>query len=98
MTAPSRLRRVLDRPSPLLKQLPTLAAMLIAYMLTMSVDGIHITNQLLISISASMIIVATLYAAWLSVRRRHEGFAVMLVPMVDIIAFALFRAGTGGPA
>lgn len=98
MTAPSRLRRVLDRPSPLLKQLPALAAMLIAYMLTMSVDGIHITNQLLISISASMIIVATLYAAWLSVRRRHEGFAVMLVPMVDIIAFALFRAGTGGPA
>lgn len=98
MTAPSRLRRVLDRPSPLLKQLPALAAMLIAYMLTMSVDGIHITNQLLISISASMIIVATLYAAWLSVRRRHEGFAVMLVPMVDFIAFALFRAGTGGPA
>ena len=98
MTAPLRLRRLLDRPSPLLKQLPTLAALLIACVLTMSVDGIHITNELLISISAIMIFVATLYAAWLSVRGRYEGFAVMLVPMVDIIAFGLFRTGTGGTA
>ena len=96
MTAPSRLRRVLDRPSPLLKQLPTLAALLIACVLTMSVDGIHITNELLISISAIMVFVATLYAAWRSARGRYEGFAVMLIPMIDIVAFGLFRTSTGG--
>lgn len=96
MTAPSQLRRLLDRPSPLLKQLPSLAAMLIACGLTLSIRDIHVSSELLLSLAAIMVFVATLYAAWLSARGRYEGFVVMLIPMVDIVAFGLFRTGTGG--
>lgn len=98
MTEESRLQRLFARPSPLLKQLPSLAAMLIACGLTLSIQGIPVSNDLLLSFAAILVFLATLYAAWLSTRGIFEGFVVMIVPMVDIVAFGLFRTGTGGTA
>lgn len=96
MTAGARLRHLFDRPSPLLKQLPSLAAMLISYGLTMSVEDIEITNHPLVHSSLALVLLATIYAGWLSSRQRFDGLIVMLVPMIDIIAFGLLRNGTGG--
>lgn len=96
MTDESRLQRLFGRPSPLLKQMPSLAAMLIAWGLTLSVTEMQINSHWLVSMGVLLVFFATLYAAWLSSRGRYEGFIVMLVPMADIIAFGLFRTGTGG--
>ena len=96
MTEESRLQRLLARPSPLLKQLPSLAAMLIACGLTLSVGEIPVSNDFLLMLSVVLVVVATIYAGVLSARGIFDGFIVMLVPMVDIIAFGLFRNGTGG--
>ena len=96
MTDESRLQRLFGRPSPLLKQMPSLAAMLIAWGLTLSVAEMQISSHWLVSMGVLLVFFATLYAAWLSSRGRYEGFIVMLIPMADIIAFGLFRTGTGG--
>ena len=96
MTDESRLQRLFGRPSPLLKQMPSLAAMLIAWGLTLSVSEMQISSHWLVSMGVLLVFFATLYAAWLSSRGRYEGFIVMLIPMADIIAFGLFRTGTGG--
>ena len=72
--------------------------MLIACGLTLSIQGIPVSNDLLLSFAAILVFLATLYAAWLSTRGIFEGFVVMIVPMVDIVAFGLFRTGTGGTA
>ncbi len=88
--------RVFDRPSPLLKQIPTLLALLIGYGLTVMVPEMKVTGPVSMNVGAGLILVASVYAAVLSSRRRYEGFIVMLVPMIDIIGLGLFRTGTGG--
>lgn len=70
--------------------------MLISYGLTMSVEDIEITNHPLVHSSLALVLLATIYAGWLSSRQRFDGLIVMLVPMIDIIAFGLLRNGTGG--
>ncbi len=70
--------------------------MLIAWGLTLSVSEMQISSHWLVSMGVLLVFFATLYAAWLSSRGRYEGFIVMLIPMADIIAFGLFRTGTGG--
>ena len=76
--------------------MPSLAAMLIAWGLTLSVAEMQISSHWLVSMGVLLVFFATLYAAWLSSRGRYEGFIVMLIPMADIVAFGLFRTGTGG--
>ena len=70
--------------------------MLIAWGLTLSVAEMQISSHWLVSMGVLLVFFATLYAAWLSSRGRYEGFIVMLIPMADIVAFGLFRTGTGG--
>lgn len=90
------LRNLLDRPSPLLKQAPSLAAIVVALLLTVLVPGMPVAHTLLIGLGAGLIFAATGFAAWMSLLARHDGFLVLLIPMVDIIGFGLFRSGTGG--
>lgn len=92
----SLLHRLLDRPSPLLKQLPSLIAMLIAYGVTLAVAELEITTPMMVHGGVALILIATIYATVMSMRGRYDGISVMLIPMVDIIGFGMLRAGTGG--
>lgn len=96
MTEAPLRRRLLDRPSPLLKQTPSLAAMLIAFGLTWFVAELPITNPLLVGMGAGLVFAATVFAIWMSAIGRYEGFVILLIPMIDIIGFGMFRTGTGG--
>lgn len=45
----------------------------------------------------AIVLVATVVAAVLTVRGVHEGWVVLLIPIVDLAGLGLFRTGTGGP-
>ena len=103
--APSRLngsntvsagwyRRIND-PSPLLKQSPTLLAVLVAAALVLASPGIAVTNIPAVVVSVSAIVLATIAAAFLN-KCDDVDWRVLAIPMIDILALGLFRAGTGG--
>ncbi|MDI6024029.1 PAS domain-containing sensor histidine kinase [Leucobacter sp. UT-8R-CII-1-4] len=103
--APSRLngsntvsagwyRRIND-PSPLLKQSPTLLAVLVAAALVLASPGIAVTNMPAVVVSVSAIVLATIAAAFLN-KCDDVDWRVLAIPMIDILALGLFRAGTGG--
>lgn len=96
MTRMSVLRNVLDRPSPLIKQAPSVMAWLVACGLTIFVPGIGSTNTLLWAAGSGLILAATVFAALLGIRQHHDGFLILLIPIIDIVGFGLFRWGTGG--
>ncbi len=87
---------VIDDPNPLVKQLPTIGAVLVALLLVLSIPGIEFSNALLALIGVGVVAVATAGAAVLSRRSVSDGWWVLAIPMVDILAIGLFRAGTGG--
>ncbi len=95
--AENRWYQVFDNPSPLLKQAPTVIATIIAAILTWWVPDLPITH--------------VMPAVWqgspsssrppcsppvLTTRGMHDGWAVLLIPIVDIVGLGLFRTGTGG--
>ncbi len=97
--AENRWYQVFDNPSPLLKQAPTVIATVVAAILTWWVPdlplpglapacdrGRHRPRR------------HGVVAAVLTVRGLYEGWAVLLIPIVDIAGLGLFRTGTGGPA
>ncbi|GAA1798557.1 PAS domain-containing sensor histidine kinase [Leucobacter iarius] len=92
----SRLLRFFDRPGPLLKQAPTTIALLVALALVHLVPGLKPVSEGAALAGTAVILAATAYAALLRAHRGHEGFAVLLIPMIDIVGLGLFRAGTGG--
>lgn len=96
MTRASLWRRLLDSPSPLRKQTPSFIAWLLIVGLTLFVPDIHMTNELLVGGGSILIVAATAFAAWLGARQRYTGFMVLIIPMVDIVGFGMFRSGTGG--
>lgn len=96
MTHTTNWRRLLDRPSPLLKQTPSLVAMLLALGLTVCVPDLPMTNTLLVGIGSGLVFAASVFSIWMSVAGRYEGFVILLIPIADIIGFGLFRSGTGG--
>lgn len=96
--AENRWYRVVDNPSPLVKQAPTLTAAVIAALLTWTVPQLPFSHLGVALIGLAVVLAATLQAAILSARHVYDGWAVLLVPMIDIIGLGLFRAGTGGAA
>nr|WP_236571138.1 PAS domain-containing sensor histidine kinase [Microbacterium hydrocarbonoxydans] len=91
-------RRYFDNPTPLMKQGPTVIATAVAAVLMWTVPGIPVTDTAVVVFGLIVIAAVTAFAAVLSVRGVYEGWVVMLVPMIDIIALGAIRAGTGGPA
>ena len=90
-----RWYRNFDHPNPLLKQAPTVAALLLALAIIRFVPRLTPTQPTFVITAASVIAAATVLAALLSARGQLHGFLVLLIPMLDIVGFGLFRAGTG---
>ena len=91
-------RRYFDNPTPLMKQGPTAIAVAIAAVLMWTVPGIPVTDTAVAIFGLVTIAAVTALAAVLSVRGVYEGWIVMLIPMIDIVALGAIRTGTGGPA
>lgn len=85
----------INDPTPLLKQLPTLLAVLVATALVAASPGIAVTNLPAVVIAVSAIVLATVAAVFLN-KCDDVDWRVLAIPMIDILAFGLFRAGTGG--
>lgn len=96
--AENRWYRVVDNPSPIVKQMPTLVAAALAGVMTWVIPGLPFTDVALALVGLAVVLVATVHAGVLSARHIREGWIVLLVPMVDIVGLGLFRAGTGGAA
>ena len=92
------LAGLIERPSPLAKQLPTVLLLLVGIVIVIIPEGIEFTSIIDAVMGIGGIMAATVLATVMTVRRVWDGWVVMLVPMIDIIAFGLFRAGTGGAA
>lgn len=91
-------RRYFDDPTPLMKQAPTAIAVLVAAVLMWTVPGIPVTDLGFAIGGLAIIAAVTVFAAVLSARGVHEGWVVMMIPMIDILALGAIRTGTGGPA
>ncbi len=96
--AKSWFARLIERPSPLAKQFPTVLLLIVGVALVVILDSIDFTSVLEASIGIAGIVVATGLAAVLTLRGTWEGWVVLLVPMIDILALGFFRSGTGGVA
>jgi signal transduction histidine kinase len=94
--AENRWYQVFDSPSPLLKQAPTVIATVIAAILTWWVPDLPVTHFAPAVAGIAVVLVATAFAAVLTARGMHDGWAVLLIPIVDIVGLGLFRTGTGG--
>lgn len=94
--AENRWYQVFDSPSPLLKQAPTVIATVIAAILTWWVPDLPMTHVVPAVAGITVVLVATAFAAVLTARGMHDGWAVLLIPIVDIVGLGLFRTGTGG--
>lgn len=94
--AENRWYQLFDNPSPLLKQAPTTAAILVAAAVAWLNADLPFTQGFAALAGVLVVLGATVQAAALSIMRVYEGWAVLLVPMIDILGLGLFRAGTGG--
>lgn len=94
--AENRWYRLFDNPSPLLKQAPTALAVLFSALVTWLNPDLPFTQGISALAGILVVAIATVHAAILSALRVYEGWAVLVIPMVDILGLGLFRAGTGG--
>ncbi|MDQ0726261.1 ATP-binding protein [Microbacterium sp. W4I20] len=94
--AENRWYQVFDNPSPLVKQAPTFIAAVVAGLLTWLNADLPFTHFGAAILGIAIVLAATVQAGVLSARRVHDGWIVLLIPMIDIVGLGLFRAGTGG--
>ncbi len=90
-----RWYRNFDQPSPLLKQAPTAVAFLLALTTVFLVPGLAPVDATLMLLSGALIAGATVFAVLLTARGHFQGPIVLLIPLVDFLGFAFFRAATG---
>lgn len=90
-----RWYRNFDQPSPLLKQSPAVVAFALALAVMFLVPGLPPIHTLPMLVAGALIATATVFAAVLTVRGHLQGSLVLLIPIVDFVAFAFFRAATG---
>ncbi len=89
-------RNYFNDPTPLMKQAPTAIAVGIAGLLVVVVPGIAVTNVPAAVAGIALVAAMTALAAVLAARRVHEGWIVLMIPAVDILAIGALRVGTGG--
>ncbi|WP_226532157.1 ATP-binding protein [Microbacterium paraoxydans] len=95
--AENRWYRIFDNPSPLLKQAPTVIATVVAGLLTWWVPDLPVTHVASAVGGVALVLGATVLAGVLTARGMYDGWAVLLIPILDIVGLGLFRTGTGGP-
>ncbi|NEM90570.1 PAS domain-containing protein [Galbitalea soli] len=83
-----------DHPSAGLKQLPTALAFAVALVVLYSVRGLQISNPAFILAGIAAITLATLFSAVVTRVSALDQFAI-IIPVVDLLGFGAFRAGTG---
>lgn len=86
-----------DQPSPLLKHLPTIIALVVATVISVFAPDIPITQPGAFVCSILVGAFSVALAAWFS-RRDPTSPWVIAVPLVALLAIALLRVGTGGTA
>ncbi|MGN7967585.1 sensor histidine kinase [Microbacterium sp. 22179] len=91
-------QRYFDDPTPLMKQGPTAIAVGVAGLLVIAVPGIQATNPAAAIVGIALVGLVTALAAILAARGVHDGWIVLLIPAVDILAIGVLRVGTGGTA
>lgn len=92
-----RVRSSLDRPSPLVKQLPTALALALALLIIAWFPELGFSSPTAACSGIALVAAATALAVVLTVRRDTHHWLALLIPMIDIVGLGLFRAGTGGP-
>jgi len=81
-----------------MKQGPTAIAVGVAGLLVIAVPGIQATNPAAAIVGIALVGLVTALAAVLAARGVHDGWIVLLIPAVDILAIGVLRVGTGGTA
>lgn len=95
-TAWDRWYAVLDNPSPLVKQAPTVIVLGIAVLLTVTVPDLGFDPLVTALAGIAVVLTATALAVVLTVQKVDAGWVVLVIPMADMLGLGLFRAGTGG--
>ena len=90
-----RWYRNFDHPSVLLKQAPTVIAFGLALVTIALIPELSLIDWPLVAAAGVILGGATALAAVLTKRGQLQGSVVLLVPLIDILGFAVFRAGTG---
>lgn len=90
-----RLRAQLDRPSPLIKQSATVVAVVFALIVILVVPDVDFSNQFIAYLGIVIIGIVTVMAALFAKVAPDTRF-IAILPLIDILAIGLFRAGTGG--
>ncbi|WP_067116605.1 sensor histidine kinase [Microbacterium sp. H83] len=89
-------RRFFDNPTPLMKQGPTAIAVAISALLIAVIPDFPMTNIAAAIAGIGGVGAMTVLAAVFAARGRYDGWLVMMIPMVDILAIGALRAGTDG--
>jgi signal transduction histidine kinase len=95
-TAWDRWYAILDTPSPLVKQAPTVIVLGLAVLLTITVPDLSFHPLVTALAGVATVAVATALAVVLTLQKVYSGWVVLLIPMADMLGLGLFRAGTGG--
>jgi signal transduction histidine kinase len=86
-----------DQPSPLLKHGPTMCAMVAAFLISLHIPGVPITQMVAFLVSVVVAAASVVLAAWFTARAATSSW-VIAVPLVALLAIAFLRMGTGGAA
>ncbi len=84
-------------PTPMLKQLPMLVLFVLAVLTSFAVPTIGVTAPRALLVSCAILVVSTVLAVVVTLRRDLARFAVV-VPALDFLAVGLLRIGTGESA
>jgi len=79
-----------------MRQAPSLFALLVAIALVISLPDIEFHPIEFAIVGISSIITATALAILVTLTRYEHRYTILVIPILDIIGFAFFRASTGG--
>jgi signal transduction histidine kinase len=91
------IRRILDGPSPLVKQSATVAGIIGALIILAAFPDIDVEHAPTFWIGLGLVAAGTAVAALFTWRPTLAQYS-LIIPVVDLFGIGLFRAGTGGIA
>ena len=91
----SKINAMLDRPTPILKQSATVAAVVLALVVLATFPDVNISHPPTLLISLGLVVGATALAFIFTKVDRFSRYQ-MIIPAIDLLALGFFRAGTGG--
>lgn len=92
-----RVQRILDNPSPLVKQSATAIGVLAATILALLVPGLGFPEFGFAVAGIAIVAIATVLALIFTLNPSVAG-SVLIIPIIDLFGLGAFRAGTGGPS